>query len=1423
MIDLTIKTLDSRNHSFSVADDITVKQLKEQIADSVNVSAESQRLIYCGRVLQDDKKLSEYDVNGKVIHLVQRAPPPAGGSSNDGGGANASGGGNRSQPSQIRHRLMRGERRLLDGGNAMYLGAMAIPTDFMESQGMTISQPTRVLVQSRLTAAGQMLTDAAAILNELENPSANTRPRLDNVSPPQETATPGTNSGSNQVSGSIAAAAQVATAAAIAAAVSANIPNASDLLNLVADEGDDQSSPEEAAAAAAAPTPSGAAAAAVAADAAQQSADAATAGAASAAGATAGAASVDANHVSSTTPDQPGRRRDGNSNHFAEDVVGGSRRPHLRPSAMARVMESLADVNRRLQPFMERVQTIMRDDPVLESPEETQRMYKRVSEVMHYLSHAYHALSDIMCDFSRPPPRVLRCRPVLIQHSAVVQTEIPIQAQINVRTNNSLLRQMQAQQSNAGSQTSAAAAADDAAANSTPSTAATSSQRTTNTSTANAQTSTANVASGNTANAQTNTRGGLPNVWLRGGLPSGVPGSGLSGANEGASGQQGRNITAPMVSRPVGKTLGLFLCRGEKSDVWKEQIDNVKEIGGKDAGRLIEVLEENKAVFSDQPGKVANFECKLQVREGVQFCRRSYSVPQSVKAAVAREVKSMLENDIIELGESEFSSPLVVVPKKDGSVRLCLDARQLFFVTLYSFPTLLSILIAYSIDVSYFFVTVVGGSIPWGATAQNPGDFIQSLMQALTGQLVGATTSPTGTPATGASATGTTTGTTAGTTTGTTSGTTGGTGAQASQARGNTATHPTTSTQTRSTARPHVHFGTSMPGLGSNDFDPYLPCNSHHVTRRNQQRRARAATIPAFNPAGPNSSSNSQSAASSSAGGDRASTNGSEASQTAAGGGRLPSSEVLMNLSLLVLENLNRQYGGGARPSNASAASSGARSEGATAAGSPVLGGSVMRPVVEISSGIVPINHLIPLLAGAGHGLFAAATGTGHPLQFQNLLSAGPHATLASLLPPDMVDPQNPPESILADLFVTLAANLTLADLAAMAMDSHQLSATSGLQQARPALQRVVRTRLLRNQPLNETTATRATEIINAEIRPHLEVMLRELNLREDIDVVATISQLNHRLFPRMLSAIMEGSNFQTAIVVECYMYVRHICAIMEYCCAQVAQGMDHIIRRILDNVALGVPGASRTIESLWRFLARTTLMSDDDIQRFIVYRRPDVQRGADTETPSDAAGAAAPEQQQPMEVEVDSGVAGSREGGAVAAPSQEAVSASAPPPTSAPVPAPATDIVPQVEVASDALPDVIIGSETWHSSLPSDWVPIITRDTQRQRRQSSQPPFSDAYLSGMPSKRRKIITAAKPQGSLSQVISENMQTAVSLAGVVAPGVETATVAQDASGDASLRLAYRDEVRSSVRRSLQSHPDYSPDKYPNAAKYFDAK
>ena len=59
-----------------------MKDLKEQISSRAGIPADRQRLIICGRVLSDEKKLSEYELDGRVVHLVQRPPP---GPSNEGG------------------------------------------------------------------------------------------------------------------------------------------------------------------------------------------------------------------------------------------------------------------------------------------------------------------------------------------------------------------------------------------------------------------------------------------------------------------------------------------------------------------------------------------------------------------------------------------------------------------------------------------------------------------------------------------------------------------------------------------------------------------------------------------------------------------------------------------------------------------------------------------------------------------------------------------------------------------------------------------------------------------------------------------------------------------------------------------------------------------------------------------------------------------------------------------------------------------------------------------------------------------------------------------------------------------------------------------------------------------------------------------
>ena len=82
-------------------------------------------------------------------------------------------------------------------------------------------------------------------------------------------------------------------------------------------------------------------------------------------------------------------------------------------------------------------------------------------------------------------------------------------------------------------------------------------------------------------------------------------------------------------------------------------------------------------VFSNTPGKIKGYQCKINFREPVDFHRKSYPIAYSLKNEVRTEINRMIAEDIIEYSQSQYTSPIVAIPKKNGKVRICLDAREI--------------------------------------------------------------------------------------------------------------------------------------------------------------------------------------------------------------------------------------------------------------------------------------------------------------------------------------------------------------------------------------------------------------------------------------------------------------------------------------------------------------------------------------------------------------------------------------------------------------------------------------------------------------------------------------------------------------------------------------------------------------------------
>ena len=89
------------------------------------------------------------------------------------------------------------------------------------------------------------------------------------------------------------------------------------------------------------------------------------------------------------------------------------------------------------------------------------------------------------------------------------------------------------------------------------------------------------------------------------------------------------------------------------------------------------VLSSFPDVLTDVPGRTTlmSYDIKLSTQEPVR--KKPYPIPQALREEMAKDVQAMLDADIIEASDSAYCSPPVIVKKKDGTNRLCLDFRSI--------------------------------------------------------------------------------------------------------------------------------------------------------------------------------------------------------------------------------------------------------------------------------------------------------------------------------------------------------------------------------------------------------------------------------------------------------------------------------------------------------------------------------------------------------------------------------------------------------------------------------------------------------------------------------------------------------------------------------------------------------------------------
>ena len=130
----------------------------------------------------------------------------------------------------------------------------------------------------------------------------------------------------------------------------------------------------------------------------------------------------------------------------------------------------------------------------------------------------------------------------------------------------------------------------------------------------------------------------------------------------------------------IGSHIGINNIGPQIEEKASKLVEFDKNLTSEQRLKLSKLIEKYDKIFSKNErdiGRFKKFKFDIKTKNENPIKSRAYRTPYAQQKTVEKMVDEMLENKIITKSNSPWSSPIVIVKKKDGTDRFCVDYRKL--------------------------------------------------------------------------------------------------------------------------------------------------------------------------------------------------------------------------------------------------------------------------------------------------------------------------------------------------------------------------------------------------------------------------------------------------------------------------------------------------------------------------------------------------------------------------------------------------------------------------------------------------------------------------------------------------------------------------------------------------------------------------